>query len=93
MKKNKILKIIKKNALVFLVGALIGIIVAIKIIFPYGMKKMLADKSPEAVIVSAIALIPVLLIIYGVLGILSGGFGSIVLYNLVKLLLKRRRDR
>lgn len=86
----KILKIIGKNITAFLIGAAIGLAVVIKFILPWALKEALAGKASGAALAGAIALPPVFLIIYGALGIIIGGFGAVVIYNLAKLILKRR---
>jgi len=91
MSTTKTLKIIGKNILAFLIGAAIGVAVVIKFILPYALEKALVGKEPGAVLAGAIALPPVLLIIYGAIGIIVGGFGTVIIYNIVKLILKRRR--
>lgn len=89
----KTLKIIGKNILVFLPGAIIGVAVVIRFILPWALEKALAGKEPGAVFAGAIILPPVFLILYGALGIIIGGFGAVIIYNMVRLILKKRRIR
>ena len=89
MSTTKTLKIIGKNILAFLIGAAIGVAVVIKFILPWALKEALAGK--DSVLAGAIALPPIFLIIYGAIGIIVGGFGAVIIYNIVKLILKRRR--
>ncbi len=51
----------------------------------------MAEGGSGELIVGAIVLTPVFLIIYGVLGIIIGGFGSIIIYNIVKLMFKKKK--
>ena len=90
MSTTKILKIIGKNMLAFLIGAAIGVAVVIKFILPRALKEALTGEDPGAVLAGAIALPPVFLIIYGALGIIVGGFGAVIIYNIIKLILKKR---
>ena len=87
----KILKIIGKNLLAFLIGAAVGVAVVIRFILPYTLEKALAGKDFGAVLAGAIALPVVFLIIYGALGIIIGGFGAVIIYNIARLIFKRRR--
>ena len=91
MSTTKTLKIIGKNILAFLIGAAIGVAVDMKFILPWSLKEALAGKDSGAVLAGAIALPPIFLIIYGAIGIIVGGFGAVIIYNIVKLILKRRR--
>lgn len=81
MKIAKILKAIGKNALTFLVGAVIGLIINITVIFPSAIQKVASEKD---VGLGIIALAPVLFIIYGIISIVIGGFLAIVIYNIIK---------
>ena len=90
MSVTKTLKIIGKNILAFLIGAAVGVAVVIKFILPWALEEALASKEPGAVLAGAIALPPVFLIIYGALGIIIGGFGAVIIYNIARLILKRR---
>ena len=84
---GKIFKIIGKNVLAFLSGAVLGIITVIVLILPGTVGKMAGGKEGLAII----ALIPVFLIIYGGLGIIIGGFSGVVIYNITKLILRRKK--
>ena len=86
-KIGKILKTIGKNILAFFGGAVLGVASVVFFILPRGLEKIAAGKEPLA----AIALVPVLLIIYGLLGVIIGGFGGIIAYNAIKLILRRSR--
>ncbi len=81
MKITKILKTIGKNVLTFLVGAIIGLIVNITLVFPSAIQKIASEKD---VGLGIIALAPVLFIIYGIISIVIGGFLAIVIYNIIK---------
>ncbi len=87
MKIAKILKTIGKNAISFLAGAVIGLIVNITLVFPSAIQKVASEKD---VGLGIIALAPVLFIIYGIISIVIGGFLAIVIYNIVRRLLRRR---
>lgn len=91
MSITKTLKIIGKNALVFLIGVAAGLAVVIRFILPLALEKALIGKEPGAALAGAIALPVVFLIIYGALGIIVGGFGAVIIYNIVKLILKRKK--
>lgn len=82
----KLLKSIVKNLFTFLVGAIIGIIIIILFVLPAAL-----EKAGDKVGLGIIALAPALLIIYGALGIIIGGFSAIIIYNIVKFVLKRKR--
>lgn len=90
MNMVKTLKIIGKNALVFIAGAALGIMAFVRFLLPYALEKSLAGKEPGAVVAGAIALTPVFLIIYGLMGATAGGFGAVIVYNLVKFILKKK---
>ena len=87
MSIGKVLKIMGKNILAFISGAVLGIITVIVLFFPRAIEKMAGGKEGLAVI----ALAPVFLIIYGGIGIITGGFSGIVIYNIVKLILRRKK--
>ena len=87
----KILKVLWKNIVAFLIGAAIGTVTVVLFVFPSALKESLADKEPGTVIVGAIALAPVLLIIYGVLGIIFGGLAALIVYNIAKLVLRKKK--
>lgn len=87
MNLAKTFKVIGKNILAFLGGAVLGVASVIFFFLPRSLEKIAAGKEPLA----AIALVPVFLIIYGLLGIVIGGFGAIIIYNIIKLSLKRRK--
>ena len=89
----KIFKIIGKNIIVFLPGAVIGVAVVIRFILPWALKKALAGKEPGAVFAGAIILPPVFLILYGVLGIIIGGFGTVIIYKIVRFVLAKRKNK
>jgi hypothetical protein len=90
MKAGKTLKILGKNILAFLIGAALGVASVILFILPSALEKALAGKEPGAVLAGAIALPAVFLVIYGVLGAIVGGLGAIIIYNIAKLILRRR---
>ncbi len=81
MKITKILKTIGKNVFVFLVGAVIGLIINITVVFPSAIEKVALEKD---VGLGIIALAPVLFIIYGIISIVIGGFLAILVYNIIK---------
>ncbi|MEK7503683.1 MAG: hypothetical protein AAB577_01730 [Patescibacteria group bacterium] len=89
MKTAKALKTIGKNPLAFLTGAVIGVAVVIIFILPWALKATLTGKDPGAVLAGAIVLPVVFLIIYGALGVLIGGFGAIIIYNIVRHIKKK----
>lgn len=89
----KILSLLWKNLIAFLIGGAIGAVTVVLFVFPSALKESLADKEPEAVIVGALALAPVLLIIYGVLGIILGGLAALIIYNTVKLVLRKKKPK
>jgi len=75
----EILKIIGKNIIIFIGGAIFGIIIVLIFIFPRAIEGV-SNKEPLAGLVLA----PLLLIIYGSLSIAVGGFGAVIIYNIVK---------
>ncbi len=79
MSFKSILKLIAKNIAAFLVGSILGLLSTL-IIVPIALQNSLEGKSA----LGAIALIPVLFIIYGILGIVIGGILGIILYNLFR---------
>ena len=87
MRVGKILKAIAKNILAFFSGAVLGIITVIILFFPRAVEKMAGGKEGLAVI----ALAPVFLIIYGVIGVIIGGFSCVIIYNIAKLTLRRKK--
>lgn len=86
MNSGKALKIIGKNLLAFLGGAILGIASSIFLFFPRGLERISESGQPLA----AIALIPLFLIIYGLLGAVIGGLAGVVIYNAVKLIFKKK---
>ncbi len=90
---TKILRMLWKNLIAFLIGAGIGAVTVVLFVFPSALKESLADKEPGTVIVGALALAPVLLIIYGVLGIIFGGLAALIVYNIVKLVLRKKKPK
>ena len=87
MKIAKILKAIGKNALAFLTGAIIGLIINAVFIFPSAVQKVTSEKDVGLAI---IALAPALFIIYGIISIIIGGFLAIVIYNIIK---RRKKNK
>ena len=81
MKIAKIFKTIWKNICIFLVGAVIGLIINITVVFPSAIQKVAMEKD---VGLGIIALAPVLFIIYGIISIVIGGFFAILIYNIIK---------
>jgi hypothetical protein len=90
MKLLRILKIILKNALFFIIGSVIGLFIVIQFVLPMALEEVMVDKNPGEIVAVAIALTPVFLIIYGLFGIFFGGIGCVLLYNLVKIVLRRK---
>jgi len=87
MKIAKILKAIGKNALAFLTGAIIGLIINAVFIFPSAVQKVASEKD---IGLGIIALAPALFIIYGIISIIIGGFLAIVIYNIIK---RRKKNK
>jgi len=87
MKKAKIFKTIWKNVRIFLIGAVIGLIINTVVVFPSAIQKVASEKD---VGLGIIALAPALFIIYGIISIVIGGFLAIVMYNIVRHLLRKR---
>jgi len=83
----EILKTIGKNILTFLVGAIMGLIVNITLVFPSAIQKIATEKD---VGLGIIALAPALFIIYGIISIVIGGFLAIVIYNIIK---RKKRNK
>jgi len=91
MKIINLLKIIAKNIFFFLAGGAIGLAIVIKFIIPKALEVSLAEGGSGELIIGAIVLTPVFLIIYGTLGIVIGGFGSIIIYNIAKVMFKKKK--
>ncbi|MDO8559100.1 MAG: hypothetical protein Q7R84_02105 [bacterium] len=87
MSIGKVFKIMGKNILAFISGAVLGIITVIVLFFPRAIEKMAGGKEGLAVI----ALVPVFLIIYGGIGLITGGFSGVVIYNIAKLIIRRKK--
>jgi Sec-independent protein secretion pathway component TatC len=85
------IKVIFKNILFFLIGAALGFFMVIRFVLPYALSEAMEDSGPGEIIVAAIALTPMLLIVYGLLGIFIGGFGVVIIYNLTKLILRKSK--
>ncbi|MDO8264814.1 MAG: hypothetical protein Q7T34_00405 [Candidatus Parcubacteria bacterium] len=83
----KILKIIGKNILIFIGGAVFGVIMLLIFIFPRAIES-LSNKDPLA----GIVLIPLILIIYGSISIIGGGLGAVIVFNIIKKIKKRRKS-
>lgn len=81
---GKILKIIGKNVLAFLGGAVLGIIAVIVFFLPKALERV--DS------LAVIALVPVFLIIYGIIGIIVGGLLGVVIYNTLKFIRRRKKS-
>ena len=85
--KTKLLKIISilyKNFIVFVIGGLLGIIITIIFIKP-----LLSSTIKTDVGVSIIALIPTLITIYSIIFGFAGGILAIIIYNLIKIFRKK----
>ncbi|MFH1509563.1 MAG: hypothetical protein ABID67_00220 [Candidatus Nealsonbacteria bacterium] len=93
MKITNLLKMIAKNIFFFLIGAIIGVLIVIKFVLPKVFETSIVDATPGEVIVGAIALVPIFFIIYGALGVIVGGFGLIIIYNILRVILKKRRKK
>jgi|ETNmetMinimDraft_2_1059921.scaffolds.fasta_scaffold02640_2 hypothetical protein len=79
MDLRNILKNIGINLLAFLSGGIIGLVIS----FLYAIYIVLPS-LPSSVGLGIIALIPALLIIYGLIGIFIGGILGIILYHIRK---------
>ncbi|MFC1612313.1 hypothetical protein ACFL29_00485 [Patescibacteria group bacterium] len=82
----KILKIILKNFLAFLIGGVVGVAVAL-LFFVGSILEQMAAKTGLAIV----ALGPVVIIIYSIIFGALGGVLGIILYNIIKLINKRRK--
>jgi len=91
MKIFTLVKILFKNLFFFIVGAIVGLAIVIKFVIPKALEVSLAEGGSGELIVGAVVLTPVFFIIYGILGIIIGGFGSIVIYNIVKVMFKKKK--
>lgn len=90
MRIRKIFKAVGKNFLVFLVGAIIGIILAIVFVLPPALEKATMDLDPGSVL-GLIALIPLFIFMYGFFGLIIGGFAGIIIYNAIRAVVKRKK--
>src|SRR4030042_1486345 len=93
MNLARTMKAILKNAFFFLIGAVLGSAVVVQLVLPCALKEAMVDKEPGGIIVGALVLAPILLIIYGILGIFIGGFGVVIIYNLARFILGKRRGK
>lgn len=84
MKAGEIFKVMGKNIFVFLAGAAAGIAAVILFVLPAAL-----EKTGQRAGLGIIALAPVLFILYGIMGVAFGGFGTIIVYNIIKFILKR----
>ncbi|MFC1874315.1 hypothetical protein ACFLYX_03330 [Chloroflexota bacterium] len=84
-------KVIGKNILSFIIGAAIGIVVVIKLVLPWALGKALAGQEPGMVLAGVIALPIIFIILYGAIGIIVGGFGMVIVYNIVGFVRVRRK--
>ena len=84
MRFGQLLKKISKNVLVGLGGAIIGVIIFITYFF-----KIWLPANAERIGLGIIALIPVMFILFSIMGIFIGGILGIVIYNIVKSLIKK----
>jgi len=74
-----ILKKAGKNFLAFVLGGLVGIILSII----YTIKLWVPSHAPS-VGLGIIALLPAMLILFGILGLVIGGFCGIIIYQVIK---------
>jgi ABC-type amino acid transport system permease subunit len=79
MKLKRMLKIIGKNLLASIYGALIGIVVSIV----YLTKIWMPQKAPD-IGLAIIALLPVLLILFAFIGMVGGGIVGIISFQIYK---------
>jgi len=80
MKFKQFLKILGKNLLAGMGGAVIGIIVSVL----YTIVIWLPANS-EKIGLGIIAVLPVMIILFSILGIIIGGILGIILYQIIKL--------
>jgi len=85
---KKVLKIILKNFLALICGAVFG--AAILLIF---LKPILYAAIPKDAGLAVIALAPALLVIYGIIFTIGGGILAVILYNLILILKKLRKGK
>ena len=84
MRTRQLLKKIGENLLVGLGGAIIGAIIFIIYLF-----KIWFPANAKEIGLGIIALIPVMFILFSIMGIFIGGILGIVIYNIVKSLIKK----
>lgn len=84
MRFGQLLKKVGENLLVGLVGAIIG-----AIIFIIYLLKIWFPTNAEKIGLGIIALIPVMFILFSIMGIFIGGILGIVIYHIVKSLIKK----
>ena len=84
MRFGQLLKKISKNLLAGLGGAIIGVI-----IFIVYLLKIWLPANAEKIGLGIIALIPVMFILFSIMGTFMGGISGIVIYHIVKSLRKK----
>lgn len=84
----KIIKIILKNLLLFLLSGIIGIVA----FFIYGIKVWLPSYASK-IGLGAIALLPVVLIFSVIIGFFFGGIVGILIYHLYILIKKNLKKK
>lgn len=89
MNTKNILSTVGKNFGAFIVGGILGALSTLVIVH-IAMRHSLEGRSDLGTVVGAIALIPVFLIIYGILGIIIGGILGIITYNLIRYSRKKK---
>ncbi|MCK4997384.1 hypothetical protein KAS08_03695 [Candidatus Pacearchaeota archaeon] len=85
MKFKNILKIIGKNLLGGISGAIVGIIISI-----FYVIKIWVPMNVNEIGLIIIVLIPVMIILFSILGMLVGGVFGILIYQIIRLIRKRR---
>ena len=83
MTTNIILKATSKNLLAFGIGSIVGLLSTF-ITVPLTLYSFLQTHTGVGAVAGLIVLIPVLFIIYGVLGFIIGGVLGVIIYRCVR---------
>ncbi|MDO8443080.1 MAG: hypothetical protein Q7S81_02390 [bacterium] len=87
-KLYKILSVLLKNLLIFLIGGLLAIAATLLCAEP-----LLKAAIKQDVGLGIIAVAPVLIVIYGIIFGIAGGIISVITYNLIKFIKQRKAPK
>ena len=84
MKIKQIFSFLWKNILVFIVGGVIGIAVSMFYLFQFWF-----PANGGKVGLGIIAIIPIMLILFAIMGLVIGGIFGIIIYQIIRFIKKK----